>query len=165
MAVWLLLYVFPCPVKVRLKSLTPSDCVEQWWHFCRVVERLDEPDEMCPRFNGRGDDESASRRLLIRPTFLHFKSATRNLYIDSLHTSKSKSNTDLFGSAAAHTAPQPSPIALDCTGRPDRMSHRKWRETKQQPSRARSGHQLRCCLVSLHFLCDILSGRPVCLLT
>ena len=22
------------------------------------------------------------------------------------------------------------------TGRPDRMSHRKWRETKQQPSRA-----------------------------
>ena len=50
------------------------------------------------------------------------------------------------------------------TGRPDRMSHRKWRESKQQPSRARSawsGNQLSCCLVSLHFLCDILSGRPV----
>ena len=46
-------------------------------------------------------------------------------------------------------------------GRLDRMSHRKWRETKQQPSRARSGHQLSCCLVSLHFLCDILSGRHV----
>ena len=37
-----------------------------------------------------------------------------------------------------------------------RMSHRKWRETKQQPSRARSGNKLSCCLVSLHFLCDIL---------
>ena len=29
------------------------------------------------------------------------------------------------------------------------------RETKQQPRRTRSGHQLGCCLVSLHFLCDI----------
>ena len=47
------------------------------------------------------------------------------------------------------------------TERPDKMSHRKWRETKQQPSRARSGHQIRCCLVSLHVLCNILSGRPV----
>ena len=37
------------------------------------------------------------------------------------------------------------------------MSHRKWRETKQQPSRATSGHKICCCLVSLHFLCDILS--------
>ena len=46
------------------------------------------------------------------------------------------------------------------TGRPIRMLHRKWRENKQDPSRARSGHQLSCCLVSLHFLCDILSGRP-----
>ena len=41
------------------------------------------------------------------------------------------------------------------------MSLRKWRETKQHPSRARSGHQIICCLVFLHFLCDILSGRPV----
>ena len=47
------------------------------------------------------------------------------------------------------------------TGRPDRMSHRKWRESKQQPSRSRSGNQLSCCLVSLDFLCDILSGGPV----
>ena len=36
----------------------------------------------------------------------------------------------------------------------DGMSHKKWRETKQQLSRARSCHQIRCCLVSLHFLCD-----------
>ena len=35
------------------------------------------------------------------------------------------------------------------------MSHWKWRETKLQPRRARSGHQISCCLVSLHFLCDI----------
>ena len=41
-----------------------------------------------------------------------------------------------------------------------RMLQRKWRETKQQ-SRARSGRQrqLSCCLISLHFLCDIPS-RP-----
>ena len=43
----------------------------------------------------------------------------------------------------------------------DGMSHRNWRETKQQLSRARSGHLISCCLVSLHFLCDILSSRPV----
>ena len=43
-----------------------------------------------------------------------------------------------------------------CTGRLGRMSHRKWRETKQQPSRARSGKNISCCLVSCHFLCDIL---------
>ena len=38
-----------------------------------------------------------------------------------------------------------------------RMSHLKCRETKQQPGRARSDHQISCCLVSLHFLCDILA--------
>ena len=38
------------------------------------------------------------------------------------------------------------------------MWHRKWRETKQQPHRAWSGHQISCCLVSLW---GILSGRPV----
>ena len=42
-----------------------------------------------------------------------------------------------------------------------RMSHWKWRETKQQPSRARSGHQIICCLVFLHFLCDILATITV----
>ena len=42
-----------------------------------------------------------------------------------------------------------------------RMWHWKWRETKQQLSRARSGHQIGCCLVSLHFLCDILATITV----
>ena len=42
-----------------------------------------------------------------------------------------------------------------------RMSHWKWRETKLQPSRARSGHQISCCFVSLHFLCDILATITV----
>ena len=41
------------------------------------------------------------------------------------------------------------------------MSHWKWRETKLQPSRARSGHQISCCLVSLHFLRDILAPITV----
>ena len=45
------------------------------------------------------------------------------------------------------------------TRRLDMMSHRKWRETEQHPRRARSGHQISCCLVFLHFLCDILPGR------
>ena len=47
------------------------------------------------------------------------------------------------------------------TGRRVRMSHRKWREAKQGPSRARPGTQLGCCLFSLHFLCDILQSSPV----
>ena len=38
-----------------------------------------------------------------------------------------------------------------------RISHWKWRETKLQPSRAWSGRHISCCLVSLHFLCDILA--------
>ena len=42
-----------------------------------------------------------------------------------------------------------------------RILHWKWRETKQQTSRARSGHQISCCLVSLHFLCDILTTITV----
>ena len=37
----------------------------------------------------------------------------------------------------------------------------KWRETKRHPSRATSGHQISCSLVSLHFLCDILSSHSV----
>ena len=45
------------------------------------------------------------------------------------------------------------------------MSHWKWRETKRQPSRARSGHQISCSLVSLHFLCDILAPITVQLKT
>ena len=42
-----------------------------------------------------------------------------------------------------------------------RMSHWKWRETKLQPSRAMSGHQISCCLVYLHCLCDILATITV----
>ena len=36
-----------------------------------------------------------------------------------------------------------------------------WRENKQHPSRVRSGHQVSCCLISLHFRCDILAPIPV----
>ena len=43
----------------------------------------------------------------------------------------------------------------------DRMSHRKWRETKQQLIWWPEVALLGCCLVSLNFLCDILSSRPV----
>ena len=42
-----------------------------------------------------------------------------------------------------------------------RMSHRKWRVTKQHPSRTSSGHQISCCLFSLHFLCAILATITV----
>ena len=35
------------------------------------------------------------------------------------------------------------------------------KQTKQQPSRDRSGRQLSCCLVSLHFPCYILPSLPV----
>ena len=48
-----------------------------------------------------------------------------------------------------------------CTVIGARMSHWKWRETKLQPSRVRSGHQISCCLLSLHFLCDILAPITV----
>ena len=48
-----------------------------------------------------------------------------------------------------------------CTGIGARMSQWTWRETKQHPSRVRSGHQVSCCLISLHFRCDILAPIPV----
>ena len=35
------------------------------------------------------------------------------------------------------------------------MSHRNWKETKQQPGTAGPGNILGCCLVSLRFLSDI----------
>ena len=41
------------------------------------------------------------------------------------------------------------------------MSHRKWRETKHNPSRTSSGHLISCCLFSLHFRYDILAPIPV----
>ena len=47
-----------------------------------------------------------------------------------------------------------------CTGIIDRMSYRKWRETKQQLRWWPDLSLLGCCLVSLHFLCNILSSRP-----
>ena len=37
-----------------------------------------------------------------------------------------------------------------------RITHRIWKETKLQPSRVRSSNLISCCLVCLHFLCDIL---------
>ena len=48
-----------------------------------------------------------------------------------------------------------------CIGRLDRIAHRKWRETKEHPSRATSSHQISCSLVSLHFLCNILPSHPI----
>ena len=47
------------------------------------------------------------------------------------------------------------------TGRPVRMSHRKWRETEQQLSWLPDLALLGSCLLSLHFLCDIQTGRTV----
>ena len=41
------------------------------------------------------------------------------------------------------------------TGWMEWMSHRKRKETKQQPGTARPGNILGCCLVSLRFLFDI----------
>ena len=46
----------------------------------------------------------------------------------------------------------------DCT---EWMSHRKQKETKQQPGTAGPGNIFGCCLVSLSFLCDIHSTNPV----
>ena len=42
-----------------------------------------------------------------------------------------------------------------------RMSHWKWRETKLQPSSARSRNQISCSLVSHNFLCDTLAPITV----
>ena len=54
-----------------------------------------------------------------------------------------------------------SPYSVMHTGWLERMSHRKWRETKQQLIWWPEVALLECCLVSLHFLCDILSSHPV----
>ena len=48
-----------------------------------------------------------------------------------------------------------------CTEWMEWMSHRKQKETKQQPGTAGPGNMLGCCLVSLHFLCDIHFIHPV----
>ena len=52
-------------------------------------------------------------------------------------------------------------LLLLSTGLVCRMPHRKRRESKQHPSRAKSGHQLSCCLLSLHFLWCILCTSTV----
>ena len=49
-----------------------------------------------------------------------------------------------------------SPKCLPCyTEWMECMSHRKWRETKQQPSMLHCPAVPGCCLVSFEFLCDI----------
>ena len=57
-----------------------------------------------------------------------------------------------------NVAPESGPRAAKSTAIVARMSHWKWRETKRQPSR---GHQISCCLVYLHFMCDILATITV----
>ena len=47
----------------------------------------------------------------------------------------------------------------NCTEWMECMSHRQWKETKQQPGTAGQGNILGCCLVSSCFLCDI---HPEC---
>ena len=42
-----------------------------------------------------------------------------------------------------------------------RMSHMKWRKTKQHPSLQPDQALLCCCLVSFHFKCDILRSSKV----
>ena len=87
------------------------------------------------------------------PFRVHFR---RNQSIFLLYPPLLFSMCPLFYASPLH-----SYFSSVLTGPPDRMSHRKWRENKQQPSRARAGYQISCCLLSLHFLCDILSGGPV----
>ena len=48
-----------------------------------------------------------------------------------------------------------------CTGWLDRMSHRKWKEIKQQLIWWPDLGLLGCCLVSLRFLSNILSSRVI----
>ena len=43
------------------------------------------------------------------------------------------------------------------------MSHRRWKETKQQPGTAGPSNMLGCCFVSFHFLWPIVWPHPVVL--
>ena len=45
---------------------------------------------------------------------------------------------------------------IHCTVNVSRITHRIWKETNMQPSRVRSSNPISCCLLSLHFPCDIL---------
>ena len=53
----------------------------------------------------------------------------------------------------------PNDSEFESTVRVDRLPHRKWKETKQQP-----GNMLGCCLVSFHFLWAILWPRAPCII-
>ena len=44
-----------------------------------------------------------------------------------------------------------------------RMAHRIWKETKHEPGTVGPGNILGCCLVSFHFLWDILCPQAVLL--
>ena len=59
--------------------------------------------------------------------------------------------------------PPPRPLTAPLSGTEwvEWMSHRKWRETKQQPGTAGPGNILGCCLVSLCFLYDIHSNGSI----
>ena len=59
-----------------------------------------------------------------------------------------------LGAETVAGAQHPSAI-ISYTGWMEWMSHRKRRETKQQPGTARPGKILGCCLVYLFFLCHI----------
>ena len=117
--------------------------------FTKPCTRRPDP----PSLKGRREirDEDAAARA-PRRHFVLFCEPPRNI---------SQTRSRLVEHGAVWGWINPPLLVLTYTGRPDRMSHRKWGETKQQPSKARSGHQISCSLVSLHFLCDILSGPPV----
>ena len=48
-----------------------------------------------------------------------------------------------------------------CTGWMGWMTHRKWKESEQQPGTAGPGNMFGCCLMSFHFLWAIHPIRPV----
>ena len=49
-----------------------------------------------------------------------------------------------------------------CTGRMERIAHRKWKESKQQPSMLSGLAVPGCCLIYFHYLWAIHPIRPVC---
>ena len=49
---------------------------------------------------------------------------------------------------------------IGCNGLAFRMSHGKWRETKQQPSRTRSAHHHSCCLIFFPFIEQLPENKP-----
>ena len=55
----------------------------------------------------------------------------------------------------------PSCFGNPCTVNVCRISHRIWKETKMHPGRVRSSNLISCCLLFLHFRCDILQTFTV----